>query len=103
MFSFFTLTLIPSLLSIASSVLSIVSPYLKAIGDFSVWYLHELWEGVKAVYKQPSLLVLLFTVGLVTGSYISLASSCEDTSKQEVKQVQPVKDTEKPKDPFGIW
>lgn len=67
---------LPTLLGIVNSALKIVTPFLTSITEFIVWYFEELWESIKLVYKNPNLMVLLLTIGIVTGAYGMHISDC---------------------------
>lgn len=80
---------VPAILGIVNSVLKIVSPLLKGASEFVVWYFEEIWESIKTVYKNPSLMVLLLTIGIVSGGYGASLTKCE-----KVEIVKEVPSTE---------
>lgn len=59
-----------SLLNIPSflgSFLTFMTPFIQGFLTFGSWYLSELWSGLKVVFANLSVIVVLCTVALASG------------------------------------
>lgn len=72
-----------------SSALNFLTPVLSGVVAFGSWYLSEMWDGVKHMFKNLSTFVVLITVALASGIYGSYTVKCAPAAVVETMEQLP--------------
>lgn len=70
--------MLASLLSLIGlpSILTFLTPFLSSFLGFVGWYFKELWDGLKVVAANLSVIVVIVTVAVLTAVYSAKAVDC---------------------------
>lgn len=67
---------IGKILGLASSALNFATPFISGVVAFSKWYLAEMYDSLKTILRNPSTLVFIGTVIVVSVLYGINTAEC---------------------------
>lgn len=82
---------IPALLGILNNALTIITPLAKGISEFVVWYISNLWDGIKVVLANTSTFVVIATIAAGSGYAAMQHTKGKEATKCKTQIVQTQK------------